>query len=127
MRCAERGRRANSWQPDGREHAADTAQAVPADVTPRGSEWRYISSAIACKPQANTEAAGNPTPPRPNTHQSKRLMKPFHVVSIGSVIASVALLVAGFEGMAGFAFVFSTVVELVGSVVTGKQGNDTER
>ena len=54
-------------------------------------------------------------------------MKPFHVVSIGSVIASVALLVAGFEGMAGFALVISTVVELVGSVVTGKQGNDTER
>ena len=54
-------------------------------------------------------------------------MKPCHVVSIGSVIASVALFVAGFEGMAGFALVFSTVVELVGSVVTGKQGNDTER
>ena len=126
MRCAERGRRANSWQPDGREHVADTAQAVPADVTPRGSELRYTRT-IACKPQANTEAAGNPTPPRPNTHQSKRLMKPFHVVSIGSVIASVALFVAGFKGMAGFALVLSTVVELVGSVVTGKQGNDTER
>ena len=54
-------------------------------------------------------------------------MKPFHCVAVLSVIAAVALFVAGFSGAAGFALIFGTVVEIIGAMITGKQGNDTEQ
>ncbi|GDY38650.1 hypothetical protein ACINB_45420 [Acidovorax sp. NB1] len=57
----------------------------------------------------------------------ENLMKPFHYVAILSVVAALALFVAGFSGAAGFALVLGTAVEIVGAMITGKQGNDTER
>ncbi len=52
-------------------------------------------------------------------------MKLTHCLSIAFVLISLALLVAGHTGAAGFFFVLSTVIELLGSAITGKQGNDT--
>ena len=43
-------------------------------------------------------------------------MKPFHCVAVLSVIAAVALFVAGFSGAAGFALMFGTVVEIIGAM-----------
>ncbi len=57
----------------------------------------------------------------------ENLMKPFHYVAILSVVTALALFVAGFSGAAGFALVLGTAVEIVGAMITGKQGNDTER
>lgn len=57
----------------------------------------------------------------------ENLMKPFHYVAILSVVTALALFVAGFSGAAGFALVLGTAVEIIGAMITGKQGNDTER
>lgn len=54
-------------------------------------------------------------------------MKLTHCLSIACVLASLALLVAGHAMRASFFFVLGTVIELLGSAITGKQGNDTER
>lgn len=54
-------------------------------------------------------------------------MKTFHWIALGCVAAAVALAVAGLEGAAGFTLLLGTVVEIVGAMLTGKQGNDTER
>jgi hypothetical protein len=54
-------------------------------------------------------------------------MKPFYGVAILCVIAAVALSVAGASGAAGFVLMLGAGVEIIGAMVTGKQGNDTER
>ena len=51
----------------------------------------------------------------------------FSLRGVLSVITAVALFVAGFSGAAGFALMFGTVVEIIGAMITGKQGNDTEQ
>ena len=53
-------------------------------------------------------------------------MKPFHYVAAASAIASVALFMMNAAETAGIALVLGTVVEILGSMITGKQGNDTE-
>jgi hypothetical protein len=50
-----------------------------------------------------------------------------HCFSMACVVAAIGLLAAGASGAAAFAFGLSIAVELVGSVVTGKQTNETER
>jgi len=59
-------------------------------------------------------------------NRSKHL-KFTHCFAIACVIASLALFVAGFSGVANFALGLAAVVEILGSAITGKQSNDTER
>lgn len=54
-------------------------------------------------------------------------MRPFYYVVFACVAAAVALAIAGHSGAAGFALMLGTGIEIVGAMVTGKQGNDTER
>lgn len=54
-------------------------------------------------------------------------MKVVHCFSMACVIVAIGLLVAGASGAAAFALGLSIAVELVGSAITGKQTNDTER
>ncbi|PUA97902.1 MULTISPECIES: hypothetical protein [unclassified Acidovorax] len=52
-------------------------------------------------------------------------MRPFHCAALLCVIAAVVLAVAGLGGAAGFTLVLGTVIEIIGAMATGKQGNDT--
>lgn len=54
-------------------------------------------------------------------------MKPFHYVAVACAIASVVLFMINAAEMAGIALALGTVVEILGSMITGKQGNDTEQ
>lgn len=54
-------------------------------------------------------------------------MKPFHYAAIACAIASIVLFIIDAAEMAGIAVVLGTVGEIVGSMITGKQGNDTEQ
>lgn len=54
-------------------------------------------------------------------------MKPFHWIAVFCVIAAVALGVAGLDGAAGLPLMLGTAVEIIGAMLTGKQGNDSER
>jgi len=53
-------------------------------------------------------------------------MKPFHYVAVACAIASWALFMINAAEIAGITLVLGTVVEIIGSMITGKQGNDTE-
>jgi hypothetical protein len=50
-----------------------------------------------------------------------------HYFSIACIVLAIGLLAAGGSGAAFFAFGLSIAVELVGSIITGKQTNDTKR
>ncbi len=54
-------------------------------------------------------------------------MKPFHYVAIACAIVSIVLFIIDAAEMAGIAVVLGTVIEIAGSMITGKQGNDTEQ
>lgn len=54
-------------------------------------------------------------------------MKPSQWVAVFCVIAAVALAFAGLSGAASFALLLGTGVEIIAAMVTGKQGNETER
>ena len=54
-------------------------------------------------------------------------IRPFYYVVFACVVAAVALAIAGHSGAAGFALMLGTGIEIIGAMVTGKQGNDTER
>lgn len=51
-------------------------------------------------------------------------MKTVRIVSVGSVVASLVLLVAGAPAVAGAVFVVGVLVEITGSALTGKQSNE---
>ncbi|MCR8959748.1 hypothetical protein M0765_018985 [Variovorax sp. S2] len=54
-------------------------------------------------------------------------MKIIHCFSIACVVVALGLFAAGVSGVAVFMLGLSTVIELVGSAVVGKQTNDSER
>ena len=61
------------------------------------------------------------------THQSGPTLKIVHCFSIACVAVALGLFAAGVSGVAVFMLGLSTVIELVGSAVVGKQTNDSER
>ena len=54
-------------------------------------------------------------------------MKTFHWIALGCVAAAGALATAGLDGAAGVTLLLGTGVEIIGAMLTGKQGNDAER
>ena len=54
-------------------------------------------------------------------------MKPLHWFAIACVIAAAALAVAGLTSAAGLTLLLGSAVEVIGAMLTGKQGNETER
>ena len=54
-------------------------------------------------------------------------MKATRIVSTAGLVVALALCMAGLWGAAAFVCALSVVVELLTSVITGKQGNETER
>lgn len=54
-------------------------------------------------------------------------MQVVHGIAIACAVGALGLLVAGLPGAAAAVIGLSTLVELVGAAITGKQTNDTER
>ena len=75
------------------------------------SIWKRIMASWGC------------SEPSAALYQGKS-MKPIHMLAVGSTAISIGLLFLGASTAAGVGFGLSLLVELVGSILTGKQSNE---